>query len=388
MAKTKIDKRKRASTRPHRSAGPRTAAKATEHTGTKVHRAAEHAEHADRRVRAQPTGRVFLLSPANCNGPRAKIVLSPRATFDLAVRLRSDGGVALGEVFAFVSGLYFKGKLAYALTFARPPEPGAPIAGSGVLVITPNAGLRPAETRVTGDALHGFAGVDIAANDPRYRAPLLASARARRGNRRRVRGRAARQHRVGEVRRHPDGGLRRAPAFPIDFVGRGDMSRGGLMLRAARERRGADLCARRRRRPPRSAPPQTGAAAGNLDDRVQDERRQLMSVRGSSARGSASGSEFGVRSAARVKIRRSRSSSEVELRGPSRARRTSPPVCCPKHAPDIEPRTRNQPRTPEPRTPNRLIPPSPAPPQVSSAAPARQKSTIRSYRSPGARLRR
>src|SRR5438132_14380141 len=122
--------------------------------------------------------RIFLLSPANCSGPRARMVMSERAQFDLAVRLRQKRGVALGEVFAFVSGLYFKGKLAYALEFARPPELGNALVGSGALVITPTAGLRPAETAITADAIRAFAAVDIAANDPRYRRPLLASARA------------------------------------------------------------------------------------------------------------------------------------------------------------------------------------------------------------------
>ena len=121
--------------------------------------------------------RIFLLSPANCSGRRAKILLSERAEFDLAVRLRSSQGVAVGEAFAFISGLYFKGKLAYALEFARPPEPDLPLTASGALVITPNAGLRAAETAVTVDALRKFATVDIAANDPRYSKPLLASAR-------------------------------------------------------------------------------------------------------------------------------------------------------------------------------------------------------------------
>jgi hypothetical protein len=163
------------------------------------------------------------------------MVLSDRAQFDLAVRLRGKQGVAIGEVFAFISGLYFKGKITYALAFARPPEPGAPIAGSGALVITPNAGLRPVETAVTADAVRAFAGVDIAANDPRYRRPLLASARAL-------------AEEIG-----PDcdvvllGSIASAKyveiltevfgerlRFPIDFVGRGDMSRGGLLLRAAR----------------------------------------------------------------------------------------------------------------------------------------------------------
>jgi len=180
-------------------------------------------------------GRIFLLSPANCSGPRAKILLSERAQFDLAVRLRGPQGVAIGEAFAFVSGLYFKGKLVYALAFARPPDPGAAMTGSGALVITPSAGLRPVETAVTADALRAFAGVDIAANDPRYRRPLLASARAL-------------DEEIGpecdvvllgsiasakyvDVLMEVFGTRLR---FPIDFVGRGDMSRGGLLLRCAR----------------------------------------------------------------------------------------------------------------------------------------------------------
>jgi hypothetical protein len=210
--------------------------------------------------RKQDPGRIFLLSPANCGGPRAKMVLSDRAAFDLAERLRSDEGAAIGEVFAFVSGLYFKGKLAYALRFARPPEPGAPLTGSGVLVITPSAGLRPAETRITTDAIRAFAAVDIAANDPRYRAPLLASARAL-------------DEEIG-----PDcdvvllGSIASAKyvdvltgvfgarlRFPIAFVGRGDMSRGGLLLRCMRA--GEELeyvpvegAVRHGPRPPRLAP--------------------------------------------------------------------------------------------------------------------------------------
>jgi hypothetical protein len=179
-----------------------------------------------------PQARVFLLSPANCSGQRARMVLSDRAHFDLAVRLRAERGVALGEVFAFVSGLYFRGKLAYALEFARPPEAGTDLVGSGALVITPTAGLRPAETAVTVDAIRAFAGVDIAANDPRYRKPLLASA-----------------HAIAEEI-GPDcdvvllGSIASAKyvdaltevfgsrlRFPVDFVGRGDMSRGGLLLR-------------------------------------------------------------------------------------------------------------------------------------------------------------
>ena len=205
-------------------------------------------------------GRIFLLSPANCSGLRAKMVLSERAQFDLAVRLRSGDGAALGEVFAFVSGLYFKGKLAYAMAFASPPEPGADLTGSGALVITPTAGLRPAETVVTADAIRGFATVDIAANDPRYRRPLLASATAL----------------AAEIGPDCDvvllGSIASAKyvdvlttvfgarlRFPADFVGRGDMSRGGLLLRCVRS--GEELtyvpvegAVRHGPRPPKLAP--------------------------------------------------------------------------------------------------------------------------------------
>ncbi len=87
--------------------------------------------------------RVFLLSPAHCGGKRAALLLNERATFDLAARLRSPGGVTLGEAFSFVSGLYFRGKLAYAVRFAR-----APAGVAGAQVITTNRGLLLPETPV------------------------------------------------------------------------------------------------------------------------------------------------------------------------------------------------------------------------------------------------
>jgi hypothetical protein len=165
------------------------------------------------------------------------MLISERAQFELAVRLRSRQGVPIGEAFAFISGLYFRGKLAYALEFAQPPEPDMPLTASGALVITPNAGLRAAETAVTVDALQKFATVDIAANDPKYRTPLVASA----------------QTLAEEIGPECDVVLLGSVAsakyvdvlvqvfgdrllFPVDFVGRGDMSRGGLMLRAVRAR--------------------------------------------------------------------------------------------------------------------------------------------------------
>src|SRR5258706_2708126 len=122
--------------------------------------------------------RVFLLSPANCNGRRAKQALSPRATFALAAALRSPDGAPLGDLFTFVSGLYFRGKLTYARRFAHPPEPGHAVVGDGVHIITPNAGLRSPDTRVTDAAVRAFGRGDVDASNARHRPPLEASARA------------------------------------------------------------------------------------------------------------------------------------------------------------------------------------------------------------------
>jgi hypothetical protein len=180
--------------------------------------------------------RVFLLSPANCNGIRAKQAISPKAQFALAVALRSAGGAQLGELFSFVSGLYFRGKLTYARRFAQPPEPDNPVVGSGVHVITPTAGLRSPDTLITHAAVRAFARVDVDAENARYRRPLETSARAL----------------AAEIGPDCDVVLLGSVAspkyvnvlgkifgeqlkFPIAFVGRGDMSRGGLLLRHARD---------------------------------------------------------------------------------------------------------------------------------------------------------
>ena len=183
------------------------------------------------RRRRQP-GRVFLLSPANCGGLRAKMVLSPTAQFALARELRSEEGAALGDVFTFMSGLYFRGKLAYARRFARPPDPLDPIAAGGVLVITPSAGLRAADMRVTPDSIRAFAGVDIDLRNPSYRGPLEAGARALVE----AVGPNCEVVLLGSVASGkyvdlllPIFGDRLL--FPTAFAGRGDMSRGGLMLR-------------------------------------------------------------------------------------------------------------------------------------------------------------
>jgi len=159
-------------------------------------------------------------------------MLSPKAGFDLARQLQSDAGAPIGDVFSFVSGLYFRGKLAYARRFTRPPDPSEPVAAGGVLVITPNAGLRSVDTPVTMDSFRGFAEVDIDSRNARYRAPLEQAARALLS----AVGPDCEVVLLGSVASGkyvdlllPIFGDRLM--FPPDFVGRGDMSRGGLMLR-------------------------------------------------------------------------------------------------------------------------------------------------------------
>jgi hypothetical protein len=177
-------------------------------------------------------GRIFLLSPANCGGIRARMVMSPTADFALARQLRESSGASLGDVFSFVSGLYFRGKLAYARRFAQPPDPDEPVAAGGVLVITPNAGLRAADTPVTLDSFQAFAGVEIDSGNSAYRGPLERGARALRI----AVGPECEVVLLGSIASGkyvdlllPIFGDRLM--FPPAFVGRGDMSRGGLLLR-------------------------------------------------------------------------------------------------------------------------------------------------------------
>jgi len=177
--------------------------------------------------------RVFLLSPANCGGRRASMVMSDRAHFNLALRLRDDGA-PLGEVFSFMSGLYFRGKLAYARAFARPPEADSPLVGSGIFVVTPTAGLRSPDTIVSREALRAFAGVEVSADNARYRLPLESSATQLRGEI----GPDCDVVLLGSIASGKyvdvlDAVFGDRLMFPADFVGRGDMSRGGLMLRSA-----------------------------------------------------------------------------------------------------------------------------------------------------------
>ena len=116
--------------------------------------------------------RIFLLSPAYAGGERARMILRDQAQFPLARKLRGKSGAPIADVFTFLSGLYFRGKIAYANAFARPAR-----GTSGVLVITPTRGLIDARTRIHLDDLREFAEVDIHEADPRYRMPIERDAR-------------------------------------------------------------------------------------------------------------------------------------------------------------------------------------------------------------------
>src|SRR5215831_12350175 len=124
------------------------------------------------RMKQSVDHRIFLLSPAYAGGERARMILHDHAQFPLARRLRGKSGAPIADVFTFLSGLYFRGKIAYANAFARPAR-----GTSGVLVITPTRGLIDARTRIHLDDLREFAEVDIHKSDPRYRMPIERDAR-------------------------------------------------------------------------------------------------------------------------------------------------------------------------------------------------------------------
>jgi hypothetical protein len=202
-----------------------------------------------------PEDVVFLLSPARSDGPRARMLMNPTASFDLAQRLRSTDGAPLGEVFSFLSGLYFRGKLSYACAMTPASRQDARIK-----VITTDRGLCPPSRRVTRDDLIAFGAVDIARGDERYLTPLRKDSERLARTLRAPRGVVL----LGSIAtgKYVDTLLDvfgERLLFPADFVGRGDMSRGGLLLRHARS--GEPLACvpvagavRRGSRPPKLAP--------------------------------------------------------------------------------------------------------------------------------------
>ena len=164
---------------------------------------------------------VFLLSPAYCGGRRAAILLNTKSDAVTAREFRS-GGMSLGRAFAFMSGLYFRGKLSYAERFGE------------AVVITPTRGLQPASLPFTLELLREFAVGDVSLDNPHYRNALARDARrlARRvgaGGQVVLLGSVASGKYVDILLPIFGDRLR----YPVSFIGRGDMSRGGLLLRSA-----------------------------------------------------------------------------------------------------------------------------------------------------------
>ena len=180
-----------------------------------------------------PSHQIFLLSPANCSGKRAGFLLRKDARSALAQRLRSPEGASIGEVYTFMSGLYFRGKLAYASAFTNPPDGSV-----GIQVIVPGLGLRSPDAVIDLAALRAIARIPVDPRDRRYTSPLRRDAA-----------------RLAEVMHPSDAAvllgsiatpkyleplkavLGSRLRFPREFIGRGDMSRGALMLRCTAERR-------------------------------------------------------------------------------------------------------------------------------------------------------
>jgi hypothetical protein len=160
-------------------------------------------------------------------GKRSALLMNPESSFDLAVRIRNEGA-QLGEVFSFLSGLYFRGKLIYANHFARSSDQMP-----GVLVITTDRGLVPAATWIHQRDLYSFGEVEIDPVDKRYAESLQTSAMRL----------AETVPSESEIVLLGSIGTKKYVElleqifgsrlkFPAEFIGRGDMSRGGLLLRS------------------------------------------------------------------------------------------------------------------------------------------------------------
>lgn len=172
--------------------------------------------------------RLFLLSPASTSGKRARLLLSPRARFALALSVRSPEGESLGAVFSFLSGLYFRGKLTYARHFAE--------SGAAIRVITSDRGLASPDLPVTLGDLRSMARGSIDPEHAPYRIPLRRDAELLAHEL----GPDAEVVLLGSIATGKYAEVLHAAfgerlVFPETFVGRGDMSRGGVLLRAVRE---------------------------------------------------------------------------------------------------------------------------------------------------------
>ena len=171
--------------------------------------------------------KIFLLSPANLSGLRAKQLASPRAKFQTALRYQSPEGVPIADAFAFMSALYFRGKIAYARHFADPPD--------GVLIITSGYGLVTPDWPLNEERLKRMKKIDVDVASRSYTKPLRDHAKQLASMLQPdaqvvLLGSVATGKYVDVLKPILGPWLR----FPKLFAGLGDMARGGLMLRAVR----------------------------------------------------------------------------------------------------------------------------------------------------------
>jgi hypothetical protein len=169
--------------------------------------------------------RIFLLSPANVSGIKGQRLLNSTGDSDLALRLRNSGAT-LGEVYAFISSLYFRGKLDYAQRFKNPPRGIA-----GVQIIT-GGGLMLPETVITLSDLRRISATPIDEKNSEYRRPLdsdLLRLRESVSDETEIilLGSVATSKYITPIYEVFDKRL----LFPKDFLGLGDMSRGSILLR-------------------------------------------------------------------------------------------------------------------------------------------------------------
>ena len=168
---------------------------------------------------------LFLLSPARCGGVRAGQLA--RSSGELGEQLRA-GTAPLGEVFAWLSALYFRGKLAYARAFAD-PSPGA----ASALVMAPGLGLHPPEAAIGVAHLRAMGSVEVESEAfvTQLRTDATRVDKELRADTQVVLLGSIASGKYVDTLIDVFGSRL---VFPAEFVGRGDMSRGGMMLRASR----------------------------------------------------------------------------------------------------------------------------------------------------------
>lgn len=174
--------------------------------------------------------RVYLLSPAHAGGKRAAMLFNSNAKFEVAQRLHTTG-VPIGEMYSFMSPLYFRGKLAYATKFANAPS-GSP----AILVITPSRGLVRPETIVKLGDVSELQNERLVAENPRYRDALERDLRTLSE----VIGRSTHVVLLGSIATRKYIPLLAEIlgdrlVVPRKFIGLGNMSRGALLLRCSRD---------------------------------------------------------------------------------------------------------------------------------------------------------